>query len=381
MKIIRVSIAFLVLGLMIAACQPATAVAPTETAIIEVVTATNTPMTELPTVTSIPLATATPEVIATATAAPSQSSTVIPLPDISSANYLDDRSTPAALILSYVNAINRHEYLRAYAYWSTPDSSLGTLDAFTNSYNSVDSEAITIGPIGSSGAAGSVYYSFPVVIVDSLTGGGSSKYSGCYVLRLPQPANYGEPPIQPMNIYRGSKNPISSSTNDADTLKYACSDADSLPGDTVSPSVETISDLSANNYIDNRSGAVEVVSSLLNALNKKEYVRAYSYWDSPSFTYDSYAAGFADTASVTAIFSTVTSDAGAGQYYYQIPVGEKVLTASNKQQTFVGCYTLHLSNPGMQGTLPFQPLAIKTGKFKQVDNSADVASMLTTACN
>jgi hypothetical protein len=97
--------------------------------------------------------------------------------------------------------------------------------------------------------------------------------------------------------------------------------------------------------------------------------------------YNNYAAGYNDTGSVTATFGTVTGDAGAGQFHYQIPVAMKVITTTNTQQTFVGCYTLHLANPGVQGTLPFQPLAITVGKFKQVANSTNVTPLLATACN
>jgi hypothetical protein len=119
-------------------------------------------------------------------------------------------------------------------------------------------------------------------------------------------------------------------------------------------------------------------------LNRHEYVRAYSYWQNPATTvgnYDNYAAGFNDTGSVTATFGTVSSDAGAGQFHYQIPVAMKVLTTSNTQQTFVGCYTLHLSNPGIQGALPFEPLGITVGKNKLVANNTDVNPLLATACN
>jgi hypothetical protein len=376
-----------VLASLLVSCQPIVTptptLAPTSGTTVEVVTATPAstattavPTAELPTVTSLPTDPAAP----TATSLVPSSA----LPDYSSNAYLDDRSTAAALMLSYVNAINRHEYLRAYSYWLTPSSYLGTLDAFTNAYANVTSELVTMAAISGDGAAGSVYYSFPAVFTDTLSGGSTSKYAGCFVMRLPQPANYGEPPIQPMNIDRGSKTAISASTSDSDALASACSSSDYPTGQTVAGSVESLSDLSNSNYIDNRSGALEVISSLLNAINRKEYVRAYSYWENPATTvgnYDNFAAGYNDTGTVTATFGTITSDAGAGQFHYQIPVAMKVITTTNTQQTFVGCYTLHLANPGVQGTLPFQPLAITVGKFKSVSNSTDVTPLLATACN
>jgi len=221
--------------------------------------------------------------------------------------------------------------------------------------------------------------------VDTLNGGSTSKFASCFLLRLPQPANFGAPPIHPMGIERGVKTAISSSTSNTDALASACSGPDyPAGGGATAASVESTIDLSNNNYIDNRSGAVEVVSSLINALNRKEYVRAYSYWQDPATSvgsYTSYAAGFSDTGVVTAVFGTSTSDAGAGQFHYQVPLAMKVITTSNQQQTFVGCYTLHLSNPGIQGTLPFEPRGITTGKFKQVGNSVDVTPLLATACS
>jgi len=384
MKKIWVISGLLVLSFCLYACQPVTQTAlPTSTAMVPtyiIVTATSAPTVELPTVTAQPTELPT----TTATAAPATGGQTATLPDISSNSYVDDRSTPAGLMLSYVNAINRHEYIRAYSYWISPASTLGSLDAYSNTYTNVASEALVMGNISEDGAAGSIYYTLPVVFTDTLTDSTVIKYTGCYVLRLPQPGNYGEPPIQPMNIDRGNKTGISSTTSDSDALSSACNPSDYPAGNTAAPAVQSISDLGASNYIDNRSGAVEVVSSLLNAINRKEYVRAYSYWENAASSvgnFDNYAAGYKDTGSVTAKFGSVSSDAGAGNFYYKIPLAMFVTTTSNTQQTFVGCYTLHLSNPGMQGTLPFQPLATKSGKFTKVANGTDVAPLLATACN
>jgi hypothetical protein len=331
-------------------------------------------MTAASSATAVPDATS----VATVTSAPGS------LADVSASNYLDDRSTAASLILSFVNAINRHEYLRAYSYFGNPAGTLGTLDAFSNGLANTASEAISFGQVVGEGAAGSVYYTVPVVEVDTLNASGTAKFADCFVLRFPQPGNYGAPPITPMNFDKFTKNTVSASTSDADALASACSSSDTtgLPGAAVA--LESLSDLSKNNYIDNRSGAVELISSLMNALNRQEYVRAYSYWQNPATSigaYDAYAAGFKDTGSVTITFGTVTSDAGAGQFHYQVPLAMNVIKTSNTQQVFVGCYTLHLANPGIQGTLPFQPLGITAGKFTQVSNSAVIAPLLAKACN
>lgn len=330
-----------------------------------------------------PTATITPEALATeaATATATATATMEPadLPDYSSSIYLDDRSTAAALILSYTNAINRHEFVRAYSYWQDASGYLGSLYAFTSDMNNVFTETVVLGEVLSEGAAGSVYFTVPAAVTDSLSGGGTNKYAVCYMLRFPQPANYGAPPITPMHIVQYTKTSVSTSISDANVIAAAC-------GSTVSgdqPAVEDQSDISSANYIDNRSGPLELVKSLLNAINRKEYVRAYSYWENPTAvigSYSHYSAGFSNTGSVTASYGTIISDAGAGQYYYKVPLAMIVTTTVGSTQTFVGCYTIHLSNPNAQGSLPFKPMSISNGYFTQYPNGTDVSSLLGSAC-
>lgn len=307
--------------------------------------------------------------------------------DYSSAVYLDDRSTPATLLYSLANAINRHEFLRAYSYWSTPMDYLGIQDAFTNNYASTDTVQLMIGEIHSEGAAGTFYYSAPVIF--TFTNSDTTKYrmSSCFLFRLPQPANYGQPPIDLLHILKGGLNPVPVDINDNDAMQSACNGTDYgtfSAGNPPEPhTLEPLGNLGPENYIDNRSGAVEVVSSLFNAINRKEYVRAYSYWQDTAAVgnYTDYADGFADTGLISATFGAVLSDAGAGQYYYQVPVTQTVQTISGSTQVFVGCYTLHLANPGMQAVMPFEPLGITTGKFALVANGLDTASLMERACN
>jgi hypothetical protein len=174
---------------------------------------------------------------------------------------------------------------------------------------------------------------------------------------------------------------VAINTSDADALAQACTGPDYGVGPNSSDAaVESLADISNSNYIDNRSGALELVSSYFNAFNSKQTVRAYSYWETPS-AYATFAANYADWDSILAQFGTVTGDAGAGQYYYTLPVAIKVHLTGGALKTFVGCYTLHLSSPGIQGVPPFRPLSIKEEKLSLVDNSADVTPLLATACN
>jgi len=329
-------------------------------------TGTAAPSIPAPTVTAVPSATTAP---------------VSPgLPDISALIYLDDRSTPAALMLSYFNAINKRSYLQAYSYY-THYAALGTLDEFSNGYSETKSVSVVFGNISSEGAAGSIYYTVPMVLNATTTANIQQKFAACYVLRLPQPGNYGAPPITPLHIERGTAQSIPLTTLDSAALSFACPSPDFPTGPNGSPAaVETLTDLSPANYIDNRSDAVALMSSYLNSINRQEYVRAFSYWQTPVSTYDAFATGYATTASITAQFGTVTPDAGAGQVYYSLPVALKSTMTDGSLKTYVGCYVMHLAQPGFQGTVPFQPLGITNATVNLVDNSVDVTSLLATAC-
>ena len=345
--------------------------------------------TTVPPTATLPAPTALP---ATATSAPTNTAaptptTVVVAPSVTglpATAYSDDRSTPASLIVSLFNAINRHEYLRAYSYWLNPAASLGTLASFTNGYVNTASVDLAFGQISGDAGAGQMYYTVPVIIKGTATNGAKANYAACYVIHLSQPGFQATPPYQGFGIVRGKAHAVDASASDDTSLSGACEGADYPTGTPVNGSAASLADISKNNYLDNRSGPVEVVSSLENALNSKEYVRAYSYWQNPASTvgpFNNYAAGFSDTDVITATFGTATSDAGAGQIHYKVPLAIKVQTTTGGTQTFVGCYTLHLSQPGFQAALPFEPLGIIAGKFKIVNNSVDTGPLLTTACN
>ena len=332
-------------------------------------TATNPPPVAMPTITPLP-----------------KSITPIPLmppPSKGSSPYLDDRSNPVTLISSYFNAVNRKEYLRAYSYWRDPETALGTLTNFTNGYANTASVSLVFGTITGDAGAGQMYYTVPVRLKGIASNGVHSDYAACYVVHLSQPGFYGAPPITPMNIDRGTAEPVNVNAADADVLAEACTGPDYPISSPVSVGPSSL-DISKNNYLDNRSDPIATVSSYLNALNSKQYVRAYSYSQNPASEfgpYSSYEAGYADTDVITVTFGTVLSDAGAGNLTYKVPLAMKVLTTSAATQTFVGCFTLHLSQPGVQGVYPFQPMGLTAGKFKTVANNVDIHPLLETACN
>ena len=73
-------------------------------------------------------------------------------------------------------------------------------------------------------------------------------------------------------------------------------------------------------------------------------------------------------------------DAGAGQLFYTVPVARAVHHKEGSTETFVGCYTLHLSQPPIQGTPPFRPLGVRSAKVERTAAGADVTALLAQSC-
>ena len=115
--------------------------------------------------------------------------------------YLDDRSTAAALVQSFYNAINRHEYARAYTYFD--GHAPKPYDAFAAGYSDTLAVRVVTGPTQSDGAAGSIYYTLPVAIDATASSGVHRQFAGCYTTRLIEPG-IQDPPVTPMFIFKAS---------------------------------------------------------------------------------------------------------------------------------------------------------------------------------
>ncbi len=105
---------------------------------------------------------------------------------------------------------------------------------------------------------------------------------------------------------------------------------------------------------DNHDTAAQVLKSFYNAVNRKEYERAYSYFEGapnpPPATAPAYpqcVSGYADTASVTLALGQVTTDAGAGNVYASLPVVIDAKHTDSSTARFAGCYFLHHVSPGI----------------------------------
>ena len=327
--------------------------------------------------------TAQPQPTTAPTRAPTIAPTVTPaIAATGFTSYLDDRSDAAAVIHSLFNAINLHQYVRAYSYWDDTPQRVA-FDQFEAGYQDTASVQVTLGAIGLGAGAGNLYAPVPVTLITKSTAGATQTFVGCYLLHLGQPAIQGTLPFRPWGIQSATVQPVADNADLAGLTSHACDSYGQPPTLPPQPTADP-GDISANQYIDNRTDPVEVLRSLYNAINRHEYVRAYSYWNSTAQNLpglDQFEQGYSSTQAVTLTAGLVTPDAGAGQFYYTVPVTLKASLSDGTPQTFVGCYVLHISNPDIQAAPPFQPLGIESANVQQVANGANTAQLMNQACS
>lgn len=136
--------------------------------------------------------------------------------------YQDDRSSPAALVQSLYNAINREEYLRAWSYYGTnvsaqadDDAAYADYEAFKKGYEETLAVTLLTGEASEEGAAGTTYYYLPVAIDATNHDGSRAQFAGCFTLKQAQPSNQDAPPFSPLHIDHGTLKAVSGKALDA----------------------------------------------------------------------------------------------------------------------------------------------------------------------
>ena len=75
--------------------------------------------------------------------------------------------------------------------------------------------------------------------------------------------------------------------------------------------------------LDDRSTAETLIDSFYNAINRREYGRAYGYWQTGAAglpPYEAFAQGYTATSAVQVGYGVITGDTGAGQTRYSVPI-------------------------------------------------------------
>jgi hypothetical protein len=117
-------------------------------------------------------------------------------------------------------------------------------------------------------------------------------------------------------------------------------------------------------YIDDRSDAASLIRSYYNAINRREYARAWDYFGQtkPSADFATFVKGFEHTDRVDVVTGAVSSEGAAGSTFFNIPVAIAAFGKDGGEQVFAGCFTARLANPQIQEP-PFTGLHLEGAKL------------------
>ena len=116
--------------------------------------------------------------------------------------------------------------------------------------------------------------------------------------------------------------------------------------------------------------AVQLIRNYYRWINQKKYQGAFNIWEKREDGYavngqsfDNFAGGFSDTASVSVEFGAPSEIEGAaGSSYIDVPVVILAMTKSGQAQKFAGVYTMRSSN--MAGDRSWYIYSAKVRKVK-----------------
>jgi hypothetical protein len=126
---------------------------------------------------------------------------------------------------------------------------------------------------------------------------------------------------------------------------------------------------------DDRNDPIATLASYYDAINARDYRGAYSYWESPSSSFERFAAGFADTDRVRLLVEPPARHEGAaGSLYAEITTIVVVTTRAGNERVFAGCYVLRKSNVQDKGW------HIYRADISAMPLSAKVSRMISHGC-
>jgi heat shock protein HslJ len=126
---------------------------------------------------------------------------------------------------------------------------------------------------------------------------------------------------------------------------------------------------------DDRGDPVTTLASYFNAINARDYRRAYRFWDSPPSSFEQFARGFADTERVRLLLEpSARVEGAAGSAYAEIPTIIVATTRSGNDRVFAGCYVLRRSNVQDRGW------QIYRADVAQVPSSTRLSRILSQGC-
>jgi hypothetical protein len=112
-------------------------------------------------------------------------------------------------------------------------------------------------------------------------------------------------------------------------------------------------------YLDDRSTPEQLIHSYFNALNRSEYVRAFSYFAPDVFeSFDAMQFKYDDVVKLDVTIGQSAQESAAGANYYQFPVEVEYEHAEGQHHIERGCISIRWPRPQADDRPPFEPMAI-----------------------
>jgi len=118
---------------------------------------------------------------------------------LSAQEYIDDRSSPEAVITSLYNAINAEDFARAWSYFD--QDTAPSYSAYIRGYDETEWVEVRTGTAEPIAADSGQAWQVPVVLEATEEGGAVRFFEGCYYLTQEEPRN--RPPYAPIAIQSG----------------------------------------------------------------------------------------------------------------------------------------------------------------------------------
>ncbi len=133
---------------------------------------------------------------------------------------------------------------------------------------------------------------------------------------------------------------------------------------------------------DDRGDPVRLLASYYNAINRREYERAWGYWENPpNPSYKDFVQGYAETASVLLVVRPPTRFEGAaGSVYVGVPTLLIATHFDGSQHNFVGCYVARRANPDIEGAPTDRGWSLYRAMITATPGNTADATLLAQAC-
>ncbi|HEX6718376.1 MAG TPA: hypothetical protein VF088_14820 [Pyrinomonadaceae bacterium] len=126
---------------------------------------------------------------------------------------------------------------------------------------------------------------------------------------------------------------------------------------------------------DERNDPVATLASYYNAINTRDYHRAYSFWETPSSSFEEFARGFAGTEHVRILVEpSPRIEGAAGSAFADISTIVVATTRGGKERVFAGCYVLRRSNVQDRGWMIYR------ANVSKVPSNNTISRLLSNVC-